>query len=951
MTMISNLLKNTLAGIALLAFSCTVQAAINLADPIPIGPQVKTGKLANGLTYYIQKNNRPEKRVELRLVVKVGSVVEDDDQQGLAHFTEHMAFNGSRHFKKHELISYLQSIGVKFGADLNAYTSFDETVYILPVPTDKKENLETGFLVLQDWAQGVLLNDVEIDQERGIILEEARLRKGANDRMTKVLLPEAFRGSKYAERLPIGKEAIIKDFKYDAIRRFYADWYRPDLMAVVVVGDIEPDQAEKMIQGYFSQLKNPLKERVRDYAPIPQRIESKGLVITDKEATNNIVMIRYPLRPAKADQSMFDYRQNTIQSLMEAMFAQRMQELTQQVNAPFLAGSSSLGQIVRGYEAYTSVVVLGRDGAQTAINAVVQENERARQFGFSAEELERAKKMRMRAFESMYSEREKTNSSVYAAEYIRNFLVQEALPGSVNEYAYQTELLPTIMLKEVNHYASQSIPDGGTKLVVYMGADKADAPTPLGVTLLQLVSAAEKMPVLAREEKKLASKLMQRPAVSGSIVSETHNAQLGLYELELSNGVKLILKPTDFKNDQVLMSAMRFGGQSLYDEADKFNAYYSNAIAGSMGLKDFSPTEVMKILAGKSSQVQTSSSYYVDKFSAFSSSADTETLFQLLYLRMSSPRKDNDLFDAYIKRSQDATKNAMANPEAIFNDQLVSTLYNHHSRLVYTARPEDFSNIQLERAMTIFGERFGSAKGLTFILVGSFDVEKIKPLLTAYLANLPVTDVASNYRDLGVRPVTGVVKKEVRVGREAKSRVSLTFTGVAAYSSEESLRFEAMLDVLNLRITDILREKMSLIYSGNASGSITREPYEHYRIGISLPCGPENTEKVITAMLGEIEKLKKQGPSQEELNKVKQNWFKEHKIDLRSNKYWLDDLQDSVLYGTDLAESLSFEARTNAMTAEDIQGATARYFNMENYLQAVMLPEHLNNSESIGIKK
>ncbi len=949
--MMSNFLRKILVSVALLAFSFTVQAAINLADPIPIGPQVKTGKLANGLTYYIQKNNRPEKRVELRLVVKVGSVVEDDDQQGLAHFTEHMAFNGSRHFKKHELISYLQSIGVKFGADLNAYTGFDETVYILPIPTDKKENLETGFLVLQDWAQGVMFNPIAIDQERGIILEEARLRKGANDRMNKVLLPEVFKGSKYAERLPIGKEEIIQHFKYDAIRRFYADWYRPDLMAVVVVGDIEPDQAEKMIHAHFDQLENPAKERPRDYAPIPQREESKGLVITDKEATNNIVMIRYPMHAPMANQTMFDYRQDTIQGLMETMLALRMHELTQQTNAPFLGVSSSVGQIVRGYEAFTSVVVLGRNGAQSAISAVVQENQRARQFGFSADELERAKKMRMRAFESMYSEREKTNSSDYAAEYIRNFLVQEALPGAINEYAYQSELLPGISLTEVNQFARQVIPDGGTKLVAYMGTDQADAPTPVAAALLQLVSAAEKMPVLAREEKKLASKLMQRPAVSGSIVSETHNAQLGLYELELSNGVKLILKPTDFKNDQVLMSAQRFGGQSLYDDKDNFNARYATSVAWGMGLKDFAPIDIPKILAGKSTLLHTSSGLFIDELSGSAASADVESLFQLLYLRMTSPRIDKDLFNTYIKYGQDASKNTMANPDAIFNDQLVSTLYNHHPRLVYTARPEDFSKIELERAMTIFAERFGSAKGLTFILVGSFDVEKIKPLLTAYLANLPVTDVVSNYRDLGVRPVTGVVKKEVRVGHAEKSRVSLTFTGVTAYSGEESLRFEAMLDVLNLRITDILREKMSLIYSGNASGSIAREPYEHYRIAINLPCGPENTGKVITAMLGEIEKLKTQGPSQQELNKVKQNWFKEHKIDLRSNKYWLDDLQDSVLYGTDLAESLSFEARINAMTADDIQGSAERYFKLKNYMQAVMLPEHLNNSESVGIKK
>ncbi len=382
-----------LASASFLVLACSVQAAINLADPIPVGPQVKVGKLANGLTYYIHKNSKPEQRVELRLVVKVGSVMEDDDQQGLAHFTEHMAFNGSKHFKKHELISYLQSIGVKFGADLNAYTGFDETVYILPIPTDKKDNLETGFQVLEDWAQGVRMNDADIDKEREIILEEARLGKGANDRMSRQMLPELFNGSKYAERLPIGKEAIIKNFKYEVIKRFYADWYRPDLMAVVVVGDIEPDQAEKMIQAHFSQLQNPAKERPRNAVNIPVRADSKALVITDKEATNNVVLIRYPVHTVTPDKIMADYRQGVIKNLMTSMLAQRLKDLTQQANPPFLGASSSTSQFAPGYESFGIFASLGRGGVAPAINAVIQENERARQFGFGLEELERLKKI------------------------------------------------------------------------------------------------------------------------------------------------------------------------------------------------------------------------------------------------------------------------------------------------------------------------------------------------------------------------------------------------------------------------------------------------------------------------------------------------------------------------------------------------------------------------------
>jgi zinc protease len=349
-----------LSGALLLSFSFLAQGQgqaggqakeppLKLSDVLPIGPQVKVGKLANGLTYYVQKNARPEKKLELRLVVKAGSILEDDDQQGLAHFTEHMAFNGSTNFKRNELVSYLQSIGVKFGADLNAYTSFDETVYILPIPTDKKEIVEQGFQVLEDWAHGLSFNNADIDSERGIVLEELRMGKGVDDRMNKVVLPKVLNGSRYAQRMPIGKEDIIKNFKYDAIKRFYRDWYRPDLMAVVVVGDIEPEAAQKLIEQHFGKLKNPANPRPREYAKIPERQESEGIVFTDKEVSSNSVYIRYPIQPWPAGETLADYRQKLIESLYSFILSQRMYELTQQANPPFLQGGSGMNKIVRGY--------------------------------------------------------------------------------------------------------------------------------------------------------------------------------------------------------------------------------------------------------------------------------------------------------------------------------------------------------------------------------------------------------------------------------------------------------------------------------------------------------------------------------------------------------------------------------------------------------------------------
>lgn len=937
------------AGLSLFAFSSHLShaqsntpssaAPFKLTDPIPVGPQVKVGTLPNGLTYYLQKNSKPEKRVELRLVVKAGSMLEGDDQQGLAHFMEHMAFNGSTHFKKHELISYLQSIGIKFGADLNAYTSFDETVYILPIPTDNRDNLKVGFDILADWAQGVTLNDADIDKERDIILEEARLGKGAADRINKILLPEVFNGSRYAQRLPIGKEDIIKNFPHEALKRFYKDWYRPDLMAVIVVGDIEAAEAEKMVKEHFSGLKNPKNERPRVYAQIPPRTGSSALVITDKENTGNAVLIRYPVRATHANQIIADYRADIVKRLVLNLLGQRIQELTQQSMPPFQGAFSSIAPIAPGYESFTTTAALGVNGVEPAIAAVVQENERARQLGFSADELERSKKNYLRSIENTFNERDKLPSANFAAEYARNFLMKETIPGIENEFFYVKEFLPTITLDEINQTARKIIPHTEDKLIVYLGSTNPAQVTPSKEQLLAAVSKAENQQVVAKKEEAVAASLMAVLPTPGKIITDTENSKLGTHELLLSNGVKVILKPTDFQNNQILMSARRFGGQSVYAEQDTYNARYANAVVGAMGLHTFSPTEVRKILAGRLISVGNHLDTYTEGFDASASSADLEQMLQVLDLRFASPRKDPALFQAFISNSEERAKNTLSNPNAVLSQTLINTLYQQHPRVQNVPKPEDYEHINIDRAATIYQERFGSAKDFVFIIVGSFDIDKIKPLIATYIGSLPTNDIVTNYKDLGIHPVNGVVKKEVFSGSEQKSQVNLIFTGNTEYSRAERNRFSAMIDVLNIKITDVLREKLTLIYSGGINGAFERTPDTHYRIGISLPCKPENVEQVATAMLAEIEKIKQNGPEQADLDKVKQNWRKQYQIDMRTNQYWLGNLQDAALYHTNPEEILEAEKRIEALDQAGIQAAAKKYFNTQNYVQVVLYPE------------
>ena len=920
-------------------FSGVAGAAIALDAPIPVGPQVKVGKLPNGLSFYIQKNARPERRLELRLVVKAGSILEDEDQQGLAHFVEHMAFNGTANFKKHELIDYLQSIGVKFGADLNAYTSFDETVYILPIPTDRPENVERAFQVLEDWAHGLAFDDEEIEKERGIVLEELRLGKGAGDRIGKKVWPKIFNGSRYAERLPIGKEEVLRNFKPDTLRRFYRDWYRPDLMAVVAVGDIEPAQAEKLIRAHFGKLKNPRPARPRTYAEIPAREDTEAVIVTDKEAGGNSILIRYPVQAVREPDTVRGYREQLVESLFTGMLGGRLQELAQQAEPPFLRGGSALSKLTPFYKSFNASAAVGPGGAPRAIDALVRENERARRFGFSAAELERAKKDMMRSFERAYAEREKTDSNAYVGEYMRNFLQQEPIPGIAAEYGYATELLPGITLDEMNAYARRTIPANSGKLVIYSGIERADMPPPEGPALLAALAAAEKAELAPREEKALGTTLMETPPKAGAIVAESEDKALGLTRLTLSNGVKVILKPTDFRNDQVVMSAARFGGQSLYGDADILNARYANAIVASMGLQDYSPLDLSRVLAGKAAAVTMGLSGYSEVVGASSGATDIETMLQMLWLRFQGVRRDEDLFKSFIGKQVEAARNRLAQPGARFGDTLIATLYNNHPRAPRPLRPEEFAQISLDRSIAIYRERFSSAKDLTFVMVGSFDLKTVKPLLATYLGSLPTPDIPTDYRDVGLRPVKGVVKRAVYSGTEPKSTVSLTFTGDAAFSELEQMRLQALVEVLNIRIIEVLREKLSLIYGGSASASLGRIPYQSYSLSVTLPTGPENVDKVLAATFEEFERLKREGPTAADLAKVKQNWIQNHRKALRENGYWLARLQSALVDGTDPAAILTHEQRVGALTPLEVQDAARRYLNTDNYVQVVLYPE------------
>lgn len=930
--------------LAIITTGPSIAQTSDLGSTLPVDPKVKIGKLDNGLTFYIRQNKKPEQKVELRLVLNAGSINEDDDQQGLAHMAEHMAFNGTTHFKKNDIVSFLQDIGVGFGNDLNAYTSFDETVYILPIPTDKPGNLEKGFQVLEDWAHNVTYLDDDIQNEKPIILEESRMGKGANDRMFKKIYPKLFEGSKYAKRLPIGIDSIIRNFKPDAIRRFYKDWYRPDLMAVIVVGDIEPAKAEEMIRKHFAGLTNPTAPRKREYADVPAYASTDAMVVTDKEATSYTVSINYPAFKDAPSSTVGSYRDHLVKQIYVSLTNQRLQELTQKENPPFIFGSVSFGSYARGYDAFGAFAAAGTGDVNKALNALVEEIERVKRFGFTAAELDRAKKSMQANYERAWNNRDKTESDNYVEEYANHFLQQEPIPGIDKEYEYVKTLVPGITLEEVNAI-SKKFKDEKNRFVYVTGPEpKGNDKLPEGKDLLAVIDAKEKAEIKPYEEKAVATTLLSTMPKAGKVVSKTKNTVLGTTELKLSNGVTVTLKPTDFKNDQILMGANRPGGKNHYGVADKYNAEYAVQVVSTMGVGDFSPTDLRKALAGKTVNVNPTFSGIAEGVRGSSTVKDLETMFQLTYLYFTAPRKDTALFRSYVQRNKSQYANISANPQAVFIDTMYKTMFNNNPLAPVTVPNSSyFDKINLDRSLAIYKERFSDVNGMNFAFVGSFKEEEIIPYIEKYIASLPATTKKFSFVDNKVRPITG--KKEITVnkGKEEKSFIVAFYTGEMPYSEDMDLKAQALSEVLNIRIIEELREKVQGIYGGGTFGGLEKYPYTNYSFALQLPCGPEKVDTLLKAVKKEFADIAAKGPDTSYLNKVKTQWIEQNKVKKKENGTWLDALLDIKFKGDNPDRFVNAEKYINKLTVKDVQQIAKLILDGKNQFYAVQMPENYSS--------
>jgi zinc protease len=908
-----------------------------LARTLPVDPAVRTGKLPNGITYFIRQNARPANRVSMRLAVNAAAIQEEADQRGLAHFIEHMAFNGTEHFKPGELVSFLESIGARFGPHVNASTSFDETVYMLDIPTDRAGYVDKGLTVLQDFAGGISLLPEEVEKERGVVLEEWRGRLGAGSRLTDKQLPVILQGSRYAERLPIGLPEILRTAPRERLLAFYQKWYRTDRMAVVVVGDIPVADAEKMIIAHFSGIPAPKGTVAEVDTTVPSHKETLVNMSTDPEAQGWSVSVEFKHK-AEEDQTIRGYRKTLAENLVSQMLSLRLSEISRRPNAPFLGAQAGTSSIGRSLDLFELEAVVPEGKITEGLGALMAEAKRAQQFGFSADELARAKAGLLAGYERAYKERDTSESANYADEYVRHFLTKEPIPGMELEYKIAATYLPTITADEVMGLTKELITEDN-RVVLGVAPEKKDTPPPTTDTMRAAINRAAAAPVEPWADPTTNRALVEKAPAPGKVVSKRTVPEIGATVLTLSNGVQVWLKPTDFKNDQILFTAYASGGLSLAAEKDYKSASLATAMVGIGGLGGLNPVELSKMLSGKIAQASPSISDYTSGISGSATPKDLETALQLNYLSFTAPNMTPEVLDLVKRRLSSSLQNRDQNPRAVYGEKVEQiNTSNHYS--AQALKLADVATLNLDTMKSFYGARFGNAADFTYFFVGAFTEAEITPLLEKWIASLPSTGKqTSAARDMGVKFPAAMVKEDVLKGREPASQTLLSFFADPGFDEMEMHRARAAASVLNIRLREILREELGGTY-GVSVGFSNSPPLKGYgAMEIQFGSSPDNVDKLVNAALKEIARLKAEGPSADDVAKVKELERRDLETNAKQNSYWLGSMQTVSLYGWDPAGIARRDQRTERLTQENIKEMFNKYFPMDRYTLVSLKPE------------
>ena len=928
-----------------LAVAGILTVAAQQMPTIPVDPDVRIGKLDNGLTYYIRHNNWPEQRAEFYIAQKVGSIQEDDTQRGLAHFLEHMAFNGSKHFKGNELLRWCESIGVKFGNDLNAYTSIDQTVYnISNVPTTRETIVDSCLMILWDWADGLLLEQEEIEKERGVIHEEWRLRTSAQMRMLERDLPKLYPGSKYGYRMPIGLMEIIDNFERPFLQQYYEKWYRPDNQGIIVVGDVDVDKVEQKIKDMFSQIAKPGADaaQVKEEA-VPDNAEPIIVIDKDKEQQYNIVevMFKHEAVPDSVKGSLEYLVADYLKGVATSMLNSRLSELGEKPDCPYLqaAVSDETYLLSKPMDALTLAIV-PKDGMMNeAVKTVFAETRRAAEFGFTQTEYGRSKANTLSALDKKYSNKDKRYNSEFVNRYVRHFLANEPIPSLDDYYQLMKQLVPAIPVDAVNAIMKELMPQNDSNLVVLsFNQEKEGATYPTEEGLLGAIRNARAEQLTAWVDNVKDEPLMTTLPKPGKITKEVKNDKFGYSELTLSNGVKVYLKQTDLKKDQVLLQGEGWGGSALYDIKDFANFNMFDDVVEASGLGAFSHTELIKALAGKIAGATLSMSGHRTNVNGSSTPTDVETMLQLVYLYMTGDiKKYQQSFDQLLKTTEIQLKNRLLQPEAVFSDSLLLTLTKHNPRN-RNMEVSDLKDVNYDRILQMAKERTANAAAFTFTIIGNYDEATIRPLIEQYIASLPAQKKIVKSKDLST-DYTGKVVNDFKHKAETPKSIAVLhwYTKKVPYTLENIIRSQAAGQVLQMVYLKEIREEASAAYTVQAQAGVSRDDFnDESSIFAYCPMKPEKADVAIDIMRRAVKEMAAGKCDADMVTKVKEYMLKNLGDQLKTNAYWAGRINAWRKWNLDLHTDC--EKTIQALTPESICQFVAEVLKSGNEAEVVMLP-------------
>ncbi|WP_372753085.1 M16 family metallopeptidase [Labilibaculum sp.] len=934
--------KISFATVFVLGGTGFLSAQSDMDAKIPLDPNVRTGKLENGLTYYVRHNEEPKDRASFYIVQNVGAILENDSQNGLAHFLEHMAFNGTKHFPQKGILNYLEKYGVAFGRNINAYTNVDETVYNLSnVPTNNENLLDSTLLVLHDWSNYLSLTSEELDSERGVIHEEWRTRRSGGMRVYLEKNKLLFQGSKYAVRDVIGDLDVIDHFDHQVIRDFYHDWYRTDLQAIIVVGDVDAEKFEEKIKTMFAHIpavENP-KERV--YYDVPDTKEPIVGIITDPEASRISFEIIYKHKATPfAEKNLSYYRNLLVQDLYSSILGDRYNELLQKGDAPFVAGYGAYYNRARKMDVFQNGATLKGDNIMGGIEVLLKETERIRRYGVVASELDRAKTAMLSQMENAYKERNKQNSDRLVREYKENYLTNEPAPGVEFEFAAMKQMLPGISVEELNAVSKSWITDENV-VISFSAPEKEGLELPTKEQLLAVVYKVKKMDLEPYEDKVISEPLISEQPKAGKVVKETLLKDVDATEWTLENGAKVVVKKTDFKENEIRLKAFSNGGNSLYNVDDLASAEMLSGFVASFGLGNFDQMSLQKLLTGKEVKLSPYVGELTEGFSGSSSVKDFETMLQLVYLYFEQPRFDQDAFTALKGRYTAFVANMDSDINKVFRDSVSMTSTDHNPRTILF-NSDMIDDLDFETMKKVYLDRFVDASDFTFVFVGNIDIEKAKPMIESYLGSIKDIDRKDNWIDNGVDyPEKDTYNHFEREMETPKTTINIDFHGDIQYSRENSVMMDLLAELLNKRYLEVIREEEGGSYGVGVRAGVDKFPREEYNLLIRFDTDPAKAEKLKGIVYDEVQNLFKMGVNEDELNEAKKNFIKERQENLRENGYWLSVIQHEYVYGEPMLSLEAYESMINSITKEQVEKFAKKYFAAPTKIEVVMSPKQM----------